>query len=328
MVAVKNPLDFEMPLVEFENELEALQDALAAGDETKRKEFASLETRVAKLRRETYSKLTSYQRVQLSRHADRPYTHDYISHLVSDFVELHGDRLFRDDPAIIAGIGRLGEQPIVIVGHQRGRTTTERLQRNFAMPQPDGYRKALRLFRMAERFRMPVVTFIDTPGAYPGIEAEERGQAEAIATNLRELANLRTPVVAVVIGEGGSGGALALGVADRILMLANACYSVISPEGCASILWHVDKDEPPAKQAALAADMLRITANDLKELGVIDDIIQEPVGGAHSNHKEAAEYVQAAIVRQIEVLKKIDVDELLEQRYQKFRAMGVFTSQG
>lgn len=327
MVAIKNPLDFEKPLVDLETELDALRDALLAGDESKRKEYANLELRVAKLRSDTYSKLTPYQRVRLSRHADRPFTLDYIEHLITDFVELHGDRLFRDDPAIVAGTGRLGERPVVIVGHQRGRTTSERLQRNFAMPQPEGYRKALRLFRMAERFHMPVINFIDTPGAYPGIEAEERGQAEAIATNLLELSKLRTPVVAVVIGEGGSGGALALGVADRILMLANASYSVISPEGCASILWHVDKDEPPAKQAALAAEMLKITASDLKELGVIDEIVAEPLGGAHSNHKEAAEYIQSALISHLDELVKVDIDELLDKRYQKFRGMGVFTSQ-
>lgn len=326
MSVIKNPLDFEKPLVDLESELDALRDELVAGDESKRKEYANVELRVAKLRRDTYSKLTPYQKVRLSRHGDRPYTLDYIEHMITDFVELHGDRLFRDDPAIVAGTGRLGERPIVIVGHQRGRTTTERLKRNFAMPQPDGYRKALRLFKMAERFHMPVVTLIDTPGAYPGIEAEERGQAEAIATNLLELSKLRTPVVAVIIGEGGSGGALALGVADRILMLANASYSVISPEGCASILWHVDKDEPAAKQAALAAEMLRITASDLKELGVIDEIVAEPAGGAHSNHAEAAEYLQSALVSHIDELVKLDIDQLLEERYQKFRAMGVFTS--
>lgn len=326
MSVIKNPLDFEKPLVDLESELDALRDELVAGDESKRKEYASVELRVAKLRRDTYSKLTPYQKVRLSRHGDRPYTLDYIEHMITDFVELHGDRLFRDDPAIVAGTGRLGERPIVIVGHQRGRTTTERLKRNFAMPQPDGYRKALRLFKMAERFHMPVVTFVDTPGAYPGIEAEERGQAEAIATNLLELSKLRTPVVAVIIGEGGSGGALALGVADRILMLANASYSVISPEGCASILWHVDKDEPAAKQAALAAEMLRITASDLKELGVIDEIVAEPAGGAHSNHEEAAEYLQSALVSHIDELVKLDIDQLLEERYQKFRSMGVFTS--
>lgn len=324
-MAIDHPLDFERELVALEVELELLKDALQTGDESKRAEFAKLEARVSKLRRDVYSNLTPYQRVQLSRHFDRPFTLDYVRYILTDFVELHGDRLFRDDGAIVGGTARLGELPVMIVGHQRGRTTAERLARNFGMPQPEGYRKALRLFRMAEKFGLPLITFIDTQGAFPGLEAEERGQAEAIARNLAELSELTVPVVAVVIGEGGSGGALALGVADRILMLENACYSVITPEGCASILWHHDRTEPPLEQAALAAAALNVTAQDLKRLAIIDEIVPEPLGGAHANHREAAEQLRSVLVRVLDELGKQTVHDLVEQRYKKFRAMGPFS---
>lgn len=325
MAPISHPLEFERPLVELEIQLERLKDEIASGETGRRDDFAKLEARVAKMRQDIYGKLTPYQRVQLSRHFDRPFTLDYIKFILADFVELHGDRLFRDDPAIVGGIGRLGELPVMLIGHQRGRTTAERLKRNFGMPQPEGYRKALRLFHMAEKFGLPLITLIDTQGAYPGLEAEERGQAEAIARNLAELSELTVPVITVVIGEGGSGGALALGVGDRILMMENACYSVITPEGCASILWHHERNEAPLEQAAVAAEMLQLTAKDLKRLGVIDEIVQEPAGGAHTNHKEAAEFLRSAIVRNLNELAGLNIKDLLHKRYQKFRVIGLFT---
>ncbi len=330
MAPLSHPLDFERPLLELESELEALRDQIASGDQSRRADYAKLEARVAKMRQDVFGKLSPYQRVQLSRHFDRPFTLDYVAHIFSDFIEFHGDRAFRDDPAIVGGSARLGEMPVMIVGHQRGRTTAERLKRNFGMPNPEGYRKALRLFHMAEKFGMPLITFIDTQGAYPGLEAEERGQAEAIARNLYELSELTIPIISVVIGEGGSGGALALGISDRILMLENACYSVITPEGCASILWHgkavaEERNEAPLEQAALAAEMLKLTARDLESLKVIDEVISEPVGGAHSNHREAAELLRSALVKHLEVLARLKVHDLVEQRYKKFRGMGAFT---
>lgn len=320
-----HPLEFERGLVELEIQLEALKDEIASGNLSKRDEFAKLEGRVAKMREEIYSKLSSYQRVQLSRHFDRPMTEDFIRFMLTDFVELHGDRLYRDDPAIIGGTGRLADMPVMIIGQQRGRSTTERLKRNFGMAHPEGYRKALRLFHLAEKFGLPIICLIDTQGAFPGLGAEERGQAEAIARNLAELSEITVPSISVVIGEGGSGGALALGVTDRILMLENACYSVITPEGCASILWHHERNEPPLEQAAKAAEMLQLTAQDLKRNGIIDEIVAEPQGGAHTNHKEAAELLAAALIRNLERLGKLSVQELLEQRYKKFRQMGQAT---
>ena len=322
---ITHPLDFERPLVELEAELEVLKDQIASGDVSRRDEFARLETKVAKVRSEIYGKLTPYQRVQLSRHFDRPFTLDFVKYILTDFIEYSGDRLFRDDPAIVGGTARLGELPVMIVGHQRGRSTAERLKRNFGMPNPEGYRKALRLFSLAEKFSLPLITFIDTQGAYPGMEAEERGQAEAIARNLLVLAELTVPVISVVIGEGGSGGALALGVSDRILMLENACYSVITPEGCASILWHGDRNEAPQSMAAQAAEMLQVTAQDLKRLGIVDEVVAEPPGGAHRNHKEAAELLRSAIVRHLEELGRLNVQDLVNRRYQKYRALGPFS---
>lgn len=326
MSEIQHPLEFEKELVELERELETLKDQIASGDQSKIAQFSKLEARVLKLRTDVYGKLKPIQRVQLSRHFDRPFTLDFIRHIFSDFVELHGDRLFRDDPAIVGGTARIGELPVMIVGHQRGRTTTERLKRNFGMPNPEGYRKALRLFRMAEKFNLPLITFIDTQGAFPGLEAEERGQAEAIATNLIELAELTVPIVSVVIGEGGSGGALALGVSDKILMLENACYSVITPEGCASILFH-NETGSMQEYIALAAEMLQITASDLKRLKVIDEIVSEPVGGAHRNHKEAAENLKAALIRHLSELGGMTVGDLVAKRYEKFRALGAFTTE-
>jgi len=323
MSPIEHPLEFERPLVELEYQLERLKDELASGDTTHRDEYAALEQKVSKIRKEIYGKLTPYQRVQLSRHFDRPFTLDYIKYIFTDFIEFHGDRAFRDDPAIVGGTARLGEVPVMVVGHQRGRTTAERLKRNFGMPNPEGYRKALRLFEMAEKFGLPLFTFIDTQGAFPGLEAEERGQAEAIARNLLMLSELTVPIISVVIGEGGSGGALALGVADRILMMENACYSVITPEGCASILWHsADKAEVSTEQASLAAEALNLTAQDLKRLNLVDDIVLEPVGGAHSNHKEAAELLRAVLVKTLDPLSKLTVKELIDRRYEKFRRIG------
>lgn len=319
---IQNPLEFERPLVELETQLERLRDQIVGGDDSRRDEFAKLELKVAKLKKDIYGNLTPYQRVQLSRHFDRPFTLDFIQHMTQDFVEFHGDRCFKDDPAIVGGTAFLAEYPVMIVGHQRGRTTTERLKRNFGMSQPEGYRKALRLFYLAEKFGLPIITLIDTQGAFPGLEAEERGQAQAIAVNLMALAEVTVPVISVVIGEGGSGGALALGVTDRIVMLENACYSVITPEGCASILFRHDRNEAPQEQAALSAEMLKLTAVDLKRLGVVDQVVPEPEGGAHRNHKEAAENLKVCLLKYLEELKKLNVKDLVDKRYDKFRKIG------
>jgi acetyl-CoA carboxylase carboxyl transferase subunit alpha len=284
-------------------------------------EIAPLEERLTTLRREIYGDLSPMQRVQVARHPRRPYTLDYLERVFTDFVELKGDRLFRDDPAIVAGWARLAGDPVVVIGHQKGRDTKQNLQRNFGMPHPEGYRKALRLMHMAERFNAPLITLIDTPGAYPGLGAEERGQAEAIARNLEEMAALEIPFVAAVIGEGGSGGALALGVADRILMLENAIYSVISPEGCAAILWN------DATQKERAAAALRLTALDLLDLGVIDEIVPEPAGGAHADPDGTAEALGAALTKQIGELERLDPQERIRLRADKYRRMGRFTEQ-
>jgi len=266
-----------------------------------------------------FSSLTPYQRCQVARHPDRPYTLDYISSMFGEFTELHGDRRFSDDPAVISGFATFDGDPVAVVGHQKGRDTTAKLYRNFGMPRPEGYRKALRVMEMAGHYRRPVISFIDTPGAYPGIDAEERGQAEAIAFNLMEMARLPVPVVVVVTGEGGSGGALGLGVGDRILMLENAVYSVISPEGCAAILW---KDQARADDAARA---LRLTAKDLKELGVIDEILPEPAGGAHMDPQAMAKTVEVAVRRNLKQLRRVKPDALVTRRYKKYRAMGMVT---
>jgi acetyl-CoA carboxylase carboxyl transferase subunit alpha len=266
-----------------------------------------------------FSSLTPYQRCQVARHPDRPYTLDYISSMFSEFTELHGDRRFADDPAVISGFALFDGDPVAVVGHQKGRDTTAKLYRNFGMPRPDGYRKALRVMEMAGRYRRPVISFIDTPGAYPGIDAEERGQAEAIAVNLMEMARLPVPIIVVVTGEGGSGGALGLGVGDRILMLEHAVYSVISPEGCAAILW---KDQARAEDAARA---LRLTAKDLKDLGVTDEILPEPSGGAHMDPQVMAKTVEAAVRRNLKQLRRVRPDALVARRYKKYRAMGMVT---
>jgi acetyl-CoA carboxylase carboxyl transferase subunit alpha len=312
---LEKALDFERPLITLEARIEELRRADRPGTDT---EADRLEERLQRLQRKIFGRLTAWQRVQLARHPRRPYALDLIRLLTEDFIELHGDRLFGDDHAIVGGLARLEGRPIVVVGHQKGRDTDEKLHRNFGMPHPEGYRKALRLMQLAERFRKPILTLIDTPGAYPGVGAEERGQAEAIARNLREMAGFGTPIIAVVTGEGGSGGALALAVADRVLMLEHAIYSVISPEGCAAILWE------DASRAKDAAEVLRITAPDLLKLGVIDSVIPEPPGGAHRNWQGAAQAIQRAVASALAELVPLSPSDLVQQRYTKFRRMGIF----
>jgi acetyl-CoA carboxylase carboxyl transferase subunit alpha len=285
-------------------------------------ELGVLQTKLRDQREEIYRNLSAVDRVQLARHPKRPYTLDYIDRIFEDWTELHGDRAYRDDEAIVGGWARLDGRSVMVIGHQKGRDMKENLQRNFGMPHPEGYRKALRLMHQADKFGHPVVTLIDTPGAYPGLGAEERGQAEAIARNLREMASLRVPLVSVVIGEGGSGGALALGVTDRILMLENAVYSVISPEGCAAILWKT------ADMRDQAAEALRITASDLVALGVVDEVIPEPQGGAHLDPATTAEAVRAALVRHVDELRALAVDERRERRWSKFESMGAWREGG
>jgi len=314
-------LDFERPVIELIRKIEELR-ALSTGAVNFDDEIARLERKARRLQDEIFSDLKPIQKVQLSRHPARPYTLDYIGFMVSDFVELHGDRAFADDESIVGGLGRLAGERVVVVGHQKGRNTKENLKRNFGMPRPEGYRKARRLFLLAERFGLPIITFVDTPGAYPGIGAEERGQAEAIATNLETMGRLRVPIIATVIGEGGSGGALALAVADRVLMLEHAIYSVISPEGCASILW---RDQA---QAETAAAELRLTAQDIHALGVADEVVPEPPGGAHRDPEGTARRLMSALVRHLGELRRLPIDELLRRRYAKYRAMGVFLERG
>jgi len=309
-------LDFEQPLLELETriaELAALEETPAV-----REEIARVEERLARLRRKTYAALTAWQRTQLARHPRRPHALDLYRLLFDDFLELHGDRVYGDDPAIVGGLARFAGRSLVVVGHQKGRDTREKIARNFGMPHPEGYRKALRLMQMAEKFAKPLLTLIDTPGAYPGIGAEERGQAEAIARNLRIMAKLRTPAIAVVTGEGGSGGALAVGVADRILMLEHAVYSVISPEGCAAILWN------NAAKAPEAAELMRITAPDLLRLGVIDGIVPEPPGGAHRDWEATAANLRGVLRAELAALNGKTAEALVSERYDKFRRIGVF----
>lgn len=315
---VRHYLDFERPLMELEREYEELRRFAPRDDPRVRARIERLEQRIAKLRVEIYAELTPWQRTQLSRHIDRPHTTDYIRMIFEDFIELHGDRGFMDDPAIVGGLARLNREAVVVLGHQKGRDVKEMGYRNFGMPHPEGYRKALRIMELGARFHKPILTMVDTPGAYPGVDAEERGQAEAIAHNLREMAAFPVPIIVVVIGEGGSGGALAIGVGDRILMLENAIYSVISPEGCAAILWR-DGNKGP-----LAAEAMRITAADLLKLKVIDEIIPEPMGGAHRDYQAVAANMKAAVVRYLEELKTIQGEQLLSERYQRFRRMGAF----
>ncbi|MDA7920289.1 acetyl-CoA carboxylase carboxyltransferase subunit alpha [Verrucomicrobiales bacterium] len=316
------PLEFEKPIVNLERQLAELRDRAADSDIDMSSEMKRIEDKLTKTKTEIYRNLSSWQRVQIARHKQRPFMLDYVEHSFDDFLELHGDRHIGDDEAMPAGFAYLEGRRVVVIGHQKGRDTKENMRRNFGSAHPEGYRKALRLMRMAEKFKIPIVTLIDTPGAYPGIEAEERNIAESIAYNLREMMTLKVPIVAVVIGEGGSGGALGIGVADRVLMMENAYYSVISPEGCAAILW---KDR---KYATEAAQALKLSAVDLNEMGIIDEVIFEPMGGAHHDHVGSANNLKKAVLKNIRDLEKVSEEDLLEGRYQKFRAFGEYRERG
>jgi acetyl-CoA carboxylase carboxyl transferase subunit alpha len=311
-------LEFEQPIAELEAKIEELR---FVGDDSEiniTDEVARLRAKSESLTRSIFAKLSAWQVAQVARHPMRPYTLDYLDIIAPDFQELHGDRMYADDPAIVGGVGRIDGRPILFIGHQKGRDTKERVRRNYGMPKPEGYRKAQRLMRMAEKFRLPVVTLIDTPGAYPGVGAEERGQSEAIAYSLYLMAGLRTPIVNVVIGEGGSGGALAIGVGDRLLMLQYSIYSVISPEGCASILWK------SAEKAEEAAEAMRITAQNLNEFGLVDEVLPEPLGGAHRNPGQAAEVIRNAVLDNLGQLDALSTDQLLEARQRRLAGFGQF----
>jgi acetyl-CoA carboxylase carboxyl transferase subunit alpha len=312
----KTILDFEKPIYELETKLEEMRKFSDNLDIEK--DIIRLEDKVQQLKVELYKDLSRWQRVQLARHPDRPYTLDYIYSMTDTFIELHGDRSFKDDKAVVGGLTLIGNHKVVILGQQKGRDTKSNVYRNFGMMNPEGYRKALRLMKLAEKFNRPVITMIDTPGAFPGLEAEERGQAEAIARNLFEMSRLRVPIIVVIIGEGASGGALGIGVGDRILMLENCWYSVISPESCSSILWR------SWEYKEQAAEALKLTAPDLLEQGIIDRIISEPLGGAHKNHKEAADILKAALIEELDQIVKIKPDKLIDNRIEKFGKMGVF----
>ncbi len=312
----KNILEFEKPIFELEKKIEEmkkLEDNLDI-----KKEIDNLEKKVNLLKKNVYDNLTRWQRVQLARHSERPYTLDYIYLMTENFIELHGDRHFKDDKAIVGGFAKLGDEKVMIIGHQKGRDTKSNLERNFGMPNPEGYRKALRLMKLAEKFNKPIITLLDTPGAYPGIEAEERGQAEAIAKNLFEMSRLKVPVIVAVIGEGASGGALGMGVGDRILMLENTWYSVISPESCSSILWR------SWEYKEQAAEALKLTAPDLLELNIIDRIVPEPLGGAHTDYKKMSDTLKKVLLEEIGSLRKIKSDKLMQNRIDKFGKMGVY----
>ncbi|MBI5049785.1 MAG: acetyl-CoA carboxylase carboxyltransferase subunit alpha [Nitrospirae bacterium] len=315
-------LDFEKPVAELENKIEELKRIADGRDMNITSEIKRLEKKAKELRADIFSKLTPWQKILIARHSERPQTLDYIGLMMEDFVELHGDRRFSDDPSIVGGFAKFGGMPVAVIGHQKGRGTKDRIWRNFGQPHPEGYRKALRIMKLAEKFLMPVITFIDTAGAYPGIGAEERGQAEAIAKNLLEMSVLKTPVVSVITGEGGSGGALALAVTDKVLILEHSVYSVISPEGCAAILWKKNGSEITQEEYEKSSEALKLTAQDLFELEVIDEIIPEPVGGAHRDPKETAMTLAKVIKKHLAELIKKTVEELVEERYRKFRLMG------
>lgn len=312
-------LEFEKPILEIQKKITELQN-LSDKHVDLGPEIAKLEEKLENVRAQVYANLSTWQRIQIARHPKRPYTMDYINMMSDDFMEIHGDRLFADDHAFITGFATIEGERVMIMGHQKGRDTSENVRRNFGCAHPEGYRKAMRAMRLAEKFGLPVVVFIDTPGAYPGIGAEERGQAQAIAENLRDMSEIRTPIVATVIGEGGSGGALGVGVADHVMILQNAYYSVISPEGCASILWR------SATKAPEAAEALKLMGEHLIKFGIIDEIIAEPMGGAHQNPPMVANRLKAALLKQITRLKEFSTDELLDHRYKKFRKIGVFTT--
>ncbi|MBL7151347.1 MAG: acetyl-CoA carboxylase carboxyltransferase subunit alpha [Candidatus Omnitrophica bacterium] len=309
-------LDFEKPIIELEKKIEELRNFVSDKSIDLSSEIKRLEVKLEHLKKETYGNLTAWQKVQLARNPKRPYTLDYINMLMTDFIELHGDRAFSDDKALVCGLAKLDKEKLVVMGHQKGRDTKENLKRNFGCAHPEGYRKALRVMQMAAEFGLPIVIFIDTPGAYPGIGAEERGQSQAIALNLREMSCIATPIIAIVIGEGGSGGALGIGVADKVCVLENSYYSVISPEGCAAILW---KDGSKAPEAA---NVLKLTAEDLLKMEIIDEIVPEPLGGAHRDPEKTAEEVKKVISRNLKELKAKSIEELLKSRYKKFREIG------
>ncbi len=311
-------LEFEKPIADLEKKIEELTLFTSNGNIDLEEEILKLHKKADQLRAEIYSRLTPWQKAQISRHPNRPYTLDYIEAMLTDFSEMHGDRGYADDAAIVGGMARLDGMPVVVIGHQKGRTTKDKIARNFGMPNPEGYRKALRLMQFAEKFGKPLITFIDTPGAYPGIGAEERGQGESIARNLYVMSGLKIPIVTTVIGEGGSGGALALGVADRVLMLEHSTYSVISPEGCAAILWN------NGAKASEAAELLKITAQDLFQMKVIDEMVEEPIGGAHRDPRRVAELLKEAINRNLSEIKSIPPQDLIRLRYEKFRKLGIF----
>ncbi len=313
-------LDFEKPILELERKIAELRNFTADKKIDLSSEIKKLEDKLEHLKHETFNNLTAWQRVQIARHPQRPYTLDYINYLTTDFIELHGDRTFYDDKAIVGGLAKIDNLKVLIIGHQKGRDTKENLMRNFGSAHPEGYRKALRLMELAGKSGVPIVVFIDTPGAYPGIGAEERGQAEAIAHNLREMIGIPTPIVVFVIGEGGSGGALGIGIGDRICVLENAYYSVISPEGCAAILW---KNRSKAPEAAAA---LKLTAKDLLQMRLIDEVVEEPVGGAHRDPEKTAFNIKEVIKKYLKELNALSKEELLNQRYEKFRKMGVYES--
>ena len=311
-------LDFEKPIVELEKKIAEMKAHTDAHGMDLTDEIRRLESRLQKLLQDIHAKLTRWQRVQLSRHPKRPYTLDYIERIFTDFIELHGDRLFGDDPALIGGIARLDGRPVMVIGQQKGRTTKENLYRNFGMMNPEGYRKAIRLMKLAAKFKRPILVFVDTPGAYPGLGAEEMGQGEAIARNIFEMAHVPVPIIVCIIAEGASGGALGIGVGDRILMMENAWYSVISPEGCAAILWR------DSAKAQLAAEILKLTAPYLFALGVIDEIVPEPLGGAHRDYDMAAGTVKERILASLDILQKLDSGELIAKRLEKYGKMGFF----
>ena len=312
-------LEFERPLIDLEKKIQDMRDISLNDDLVDNEEIAKLEEKAQKLSQEIYSKLTRWQRVQLARHPQRPYTLDYIERITNYFIELHGDRAYGDDPSIVAGLVEIEDEEVVIIGQQKGRTTKEKLYRNFGSPHPEGYRKALRLMKLGAKFKRPIICLIDTPGAYPGIGAEERGQAEAIARNLFEMSHLPVPILIIVIGEGASGGALGIGVGDRLLMMENSWYSVISPEGCAAILWR------DSAKANLAAEAMKVTSTDLLEMKILDAIIKEPPGGAHRNVDKAAEILKETILTELKNLKQIPIDELINNRIEKFGRMGFWS---
>ena len=314
----QNYLEFEQSIADLDAKIEALRHADSSGDIDIHEEISRLQGKSLKLTESIFSNLSPWQISQLARHPQRPYTQDYIDLMMTDFQELHGDRLFGDDHAIVAGLARLDGRPVMIIGHQKGRDTKEKVRRNFGMPRPEGYRKAMRLMRLAERFGVPIITLIDTPGAYPGVGAEERGQSEAIARNLYVMADLKTPIISVVIGEGGSGGALAIGVCDKLFMLEYATYSVISPEGCASILWK------SADKASVAAESMGITSERLKKLELVDEVIPEPLGGAHRDTAMVAASLKQALIKAVDKFSKLPTDELLQTRYQRLMQFGQY----